>query len=228
MSHKSGFPDIWILANGKDDQMLILAIENNELDKVHWIVDCEYLIVNTHLLLVALADEQKEFGFTIAKWLISNGHVDAKKELGNILGDNVYRYLNVSRLLRRVKIGQIDNIASEDDAYAIWTKESVYTTDFLRTMLPRSDPPISVRRRLLEDEDRKDFVLSGLELRRRLPEYLNDRYNCLLEKLSPHLPKVVRHETVMLEHSLSTDEMWETGLGNMTLQRRGELLNFLK
>jgi hypothetical protein len=229
MSNKSGFPDIWILANGKDDQMLRLAIENNELDKTHWIIDCEYSIVNTHLLLVALADEQEEFEFTIAKWLISNGHVNAKQELGNILGDNVYRYLDVSRLLRLVEIGQIDNIASEDDAYAIWIKDSVYTTDFLRIILPRSDPPISVRMRLLEDDDRKDFVLSGLVLRMRLPEFLNDRYDGLMEKLSPHLPKVLRHETVMLEQgSLSTDEMWETGLGDMTPERRDELLNFFE
>jgi hypothetical protein len=65
---------------------------------------------------------------------------------------------------------------------------SAYTTDFLRIMLPRSDPPISIRRRLLEDEDRKDFVLSGLELRIRLPEFFNNRYDGLMGKLSPYLP----------------------------------------
>jgi hypothetical protein len=44
-----------------------------------------------------------------------------------------------------------------------------------------------------------------------------------------YLSKVLRHETIMLEQgSLSTDEMWETGLGDMTPQRRSELLTFLE
>jgi hypothetical protein len=231
MLRKSGYPDIDSLVDKESNHMLRFAIVDKALDKVRWMIEEGKSIVNTRLLLVALGDDHLDFDFAIARWLISNGHVDAKQELGNLLSVT-YRHLMadpIPRLLRLVEIGLIDNIASEDDAYAIWTRGSVYTTDFLRIMLPRSDPPISVRTRLLEDENRRDFVLSGLELRIRLPEFFNDRYDGLMEKLSPHLPKVLRHATIMLEQgSLSTDEMWETGLGDMTPQRRDELLNFFE
>jgi hypothetical protein len=151
--------------------------------------------------------------------------LDAKKEFGNLLSD---RNSTVPELLRLVEIGELDNIAPEY-VYVMWTKELVYTKKFLRIMLPRSDPPIRIRTCLLQDEERKDFVLNGLELRIKLPAFFKNRYDDLMEKLSPYLPKVLRHETIMLEQgSLSTDEMWETGLGDMTPQRRSELLTYLE
>jgi hypothetical protein len=78
-------------------------------------------------------------------------------------------------------------------------------------MLPRSDPPILVRAAFLNNKGgQKDLFLRGLELRKRLPDYLKDRSAVLVNALSPFLPSVLQHITIKLDdNSLSTAEMWE-------------------
>jgi hypothetical protein len=178
-----------------------------DLDKVQWMIEEGKSTMDTRPFLLALADNHLDVNFAIARWLISNGHVDAKKELRILLDD--YMFVTVQKLLRLVEIGEIDNI-EEEDAYVMWKMESVYTTNFLRVMLPRSDPPPDIRTRLLQDESQKDIVLSGLELRKKLSEFLKDRRQTNLMGALDFLPNVLRQEIIKLEEgSLSTDEMWK-------------------
>jgi hypothetical protein len=94
----------------------------------------------------------------------------------------------------------------------------------------RSDPSFLICTILLQNEDQKDLVLRGLELRKRLPEYFRDRHDVLVKALPSFVPNVLRNKMIKLvdESKLSTDEMWGTGLGNMSPQRQSELFTFLE
>jgi hypothetical protein len=82
--------------------------------------------VSTGHFLITLADDQIDSEFAITKWLISSGHVDAKKEFGILLDGDLY--VTILELLRLVEIGELANIGPEE-AYIMWTKEAtVYTT----------------------------------------------------------------------------------------------------
>jgi hypothetical protein len=157
--------------------MLLMAIYDMELDKVQWLIEEGKSTMDSGLFLLALADENMDVDFAIVRWLISSGRVDAEKELGILLDQ--YLYITVPKLLRLVEIGEIDNIAS-DDAYIIWTKETTYTTDFLRIMLPRSNPPRRILKQLLKNEGReKNLVLQLMESSRYSVEQYEKEYRLL-------------------------------------------------
>jgi hypothetical protein len=198
------FPDMKALVS--EDALLSHAIGVNALDRFQWIVEEGKSTVSTTNFLSTLDGDEQGPDFAIARWLISNGHVDAMKEFRNVIHSVKRGYQIVPRLLRLVEICELDNM-EEEDASAMWKMgEPDYTTDFLRVMLPRSDPPPDVRTRLLQDETQKDIVLSGLELRKKVVKFHKSRSRVVNQLNFPDdLIDSVLEEYV---GELTTDEMW--------------------
>jgi hypothetical protein len=198
---ESNFPNIDLLVV----DALGGAIHSGAVDKVEWMIEEGKSIVTAKHLLLAL----KGPDFTIARWLISSPHVDAMEQFRIILhGGQRFPYRSVPRLLRFIEIGEFDNI-EKNDSDIMWTMaDSVYTTEFLEIMLPRSDPPDDIRKQLINDEKHKDLVHRGLELRTKLRERPSGLMKVLEEALPPN---VLRQKVIDLEKGrLSTKEMWNT------------------
>jgi hypothetical protein len=238
MKRKSGGESIESILNDHRGVSVRGYIKHNQVDIVKWMVEEGGTVMDPDppypraesTVMYALSDEFARWDFAVARWLISSGHADVQEEfrvcMSSMLRPRVSSSklpLSMSSVLRLIDIG--DPNISVRDGINLWGEfETLGDGDqdsFLMTMLPRSDPPREIRDSLL-DSDHSDLVLSGIELRRRLPEFLKERAGGLSDALS-FLPNVLRAQTMKLDGTFSTEDMWATGLGTMDPQRKKEL-----
>jgi ankyrin repeat protein len=217
-------------------QVFVNAAIFGQLDVMKWLLATKERrnMIGSHTRYFAMISALDGDHHELTKWLVDNKHVDVDKKI-NKRGDTMLLLAakeadeddtTLACIRKLLEIAQATIDVKDKYGKTVWDKlnwmkllknetSEVEVYKLLETMLPHMHPTEEARNKLLRfgNDAVKDLVVRGMRLKTNIGAYQEKRHRAFEETLA-RVPNNLRNIISGYFHPLTTEEMWNTGLGD--------------